>query len=309
MPDPELATADFSALFDSSAVSHSVYPMRGVKALYGESMARVLLSPNLVFESSRSSVEAPRTAGPAGARAAEPDLQDALGRPIKVALSSLLLHYLAGKGSVLITPAISRKWLASPLCAANSPTCAQSTWVERLLLARSDDPDANPIPTVAFAVREVGMANLDVPVVAKRGRDRTISFHPRRSRNEDSICGDVTLSVPTVIFSAEIVSMRDGRLIARIDERRFPTVEIPHASIDLVKFKPVERSAYAQAQWGKPIVESEYTYVKEWTQKTIYCKESLRAYKNILRDAEKAMARDLPETVAKILTESLDELY
>lgn len=305
-PAEEIGIADFSALYNNSSVSQSVFPLGDATLLYKETMARVLVSPNVFLEASRNSGVEPNTVGPVGAQWPEPNLPDALGMPIAISLSSLLLEYMAKKGSVLITPAILSSWK----CDEASKNCSNRTWLERVLAAPQENDSDNALPTVAFAVRELGISFRNVDVVATREKGDNIIFRPRRSIDEDSACGDMTLLVPTLVFSGEVVSRQDGRLIARIHVEKVPEVDVAqHASIDLVQWKPTNRFAYLKSQRGEPIPSSLYTYVKKWRQQPVYCKEAVRVYKKVLRDVEQSMRLHLSETVASMLPQALGRLY
>jgi hypothetical protein len=63
-----------------------------------------------VFEASRTTLGDAPVVGPAGASLPAPDQADALGAPTDIALSGRLLAYLAGKGSMVLTPAVTRRW-------------------------------------------------------------------------------------------------------------------------------------------------------------------------------------------------------
>lgn len=102
-PEPETETLDYSKLFEQSRYSHSALNA----PIPSGSMDRVLLSPNLVFETSRSSHNEPPTQGPDGSDDDTPRLDDALGKPIDRNLSSRLLEYLVQQGSDPIAPVIT----------------------------------------------------------------------------------------------------------------------------------------------------------------------------------------------------------
>lgn len=305
-PAEEIGIADFSALYNNSSVSQSVFPLGDATLLYKETMARVLVSPNVFLEASRNSGVEPNTVGPVGAQWPEPNLPDALGMPIAISLSSLLLEYMAKKGSVLITPAILSSWK----CDEASKNCANRTWLEQVLAAPQENDSDNALPTVAFAVRELGISFRNVDVVATREKGDNIVFRPRRSIDEESACGQMGLLVPTVVFSGEIVSKQDGRLIARIHEEHVPEVDVAqHASIDIVEWKAIKRFAHLKSQRGAPVATSLYSYVKKWRQQPVYCKEAQQVYEKVLRKAEQSMRLRLPETVAGLLAKTLDGLY
>ncbi len=306
LPETEMGVADFSDIYNDRSTTQSVYPLGGATRLYQESMARVLVSPNALFEASRNSGDEPVTVNPAGATLPEPALANALGKPIEIRLSSLLLDYLAKKGSILVTPAILSSWR----CLDAPKPCSTGSWLERTLAAPKGSDSDSSVPTVAFAVRELGIVLRKVPVVAERKKGDRISFRPRRNEEETSACGEVELWVPTVVFSGEIVSVQDGRLIARVHEEQVPEVDVAqHAAIDIVKWKAVRRAAYRKQRRTEPVRNTRYTYVKKWLRQPVYCKEALRSYRRVLSRVERSMRRQLPKTVSGLLSKGLDELY
>ena len=125
------ATANFESVLAAPDRSNSVYLFEDDER--AGLMERVLISPNLAFEASRSSRAEPATAGPGGATSPAPALGDALGMPIDIALSSLLLQYLAWNDSVVIAPVATSRWDAGRECEEKPGRCDRATWVERLL--------------------------------------------------------------------------------------------------------------------------------------------------------------------------------
>ena len=222
-PAPEAtdAVVEFAALFEPRVVDRSVVP---AGRLPDGLMNRVLLGPNLVFEASRHSLNEPATTGPAAPPPAAPQQGNALGEPVDIELSSHLMRYLVEHGSTLLAPAIARRF-SDARSGKDATADVAGTWVERLLLQhqqRATDPQSargEPLPTVALAVRRLGTARRIIDAVVSTNGAH-LDYHPRRSPTEPSKCPTEKLEVPVVAFSAELLDLRDGRIIARIDDER-----------------------------------------------------------------------------------------
>lgn len=276
-------------------------------------MRRVLLSPNVVFESSRSSIAEPKTVGPSGAQWPAPDLDDALGRPIRIALSSILLEYLVAKGSVLVSPVVTRRWAARVGCSLNVADCAPTTWVERLLLlSRSEEQGGiADLPTAAFAVREMGIGVVDIDVVVQELEGNRLRFAARTSSADPSICGRFSLTVPVVSFSAELVSMKDGRLLARIDERRLPILSTPlQTTITLNEWTAVYEDGFSRTLGGGGLdPASKYQYVALWKEGSVACTAASAAFDRLRASVLEEMNANMADSVTQVLGESLDRLF
>jgi hypothetical protein len=315
-PADESGIANFEALFEQKVLSRSVYP----KPKDPELLRRVLLGPNLVFESSRSSLEEPRTIGPANAATPAPDMQDALGGPIAIELSSALMKYLSDKGSVLLAPAVTRRWSWEWWCTPS--WCPKTTWVERLILMGQKPPAtgaspstefrAEDLPTAALAVRRLGTWSQKMDVVAEAAAERSeIVFRPRRSKDEPSVCPTISLEIPVVAFMAEIVSLKDGRILARIDEQRTPRLTADFKlSISTKSWKPKTDKGYTtyDASTNRP-VGGGYVYVSDWTAEDRGCASAQEAYKELVELAYRQRDAQLASTVGEILSVGLDPLY
>ena len=162
------ATADFASVMAAPERSQSV-------VMVGEQeraplMKRVLVSPNLLFEPSRSSVGEPPTQGPQGAEPPAPELGDAVGLPVDIALSSLVLEYLTRQGSVVIAPAVTHRWERGRWCDDVERMCRHSTWLERLLAEARDRSEAK---LDAPAAQEDGGEPADEPEEREEARDES----------------------------------------------------------------------------------------------------------------------------------------
>jgi len=92
------------------------------------------------------------------------------------------------------------------------------TWAERALIASRDGER----PTALLIVDALAVARTRVDVVLLP--DDT-GFHAGiRGSEADGVCAPMSWSIPTLALLAEIVTTTDGRLVARIDERRSSTL-------------------------------------------------------------------------------------
>jgi len=315
-PADQTGVANFESILMQKVSAHSVYTRPKDPAL----MRRLLLSPNLVFDSSRSSLDEVRAADPA--LAAPHGADAAVGEPVETELSTALIKYLSDKGSIVIAPAVTRRGSWDGQC--TGAVCPKTTWVERLLLVNQKPPVAAPgktgdtgladLPTAALAVRQLGISNRRIDVVALAvatpARPELV-FRPRRAADEPSACEQVTFNIPVVSFVAEVISIKDGRVLARIDEQRTPRfiVELKPA-IALKGWRPQTATGYTtvDADGGAPR-GGEYTYVGGWLPEDQGCRSALKAYREVLEEAYKQMDSKLLATVGDILQLGLDPLY
>jgi hypothetical protein len=272
---------DFRPVFAGTSRSNSLVASGPQK----EAMKRVLVAPSLVFESSRSSVLEPKTVGPSGATVDTPWREDALGSPVSTRLSSLLLRHLASKGSVLVTPVASRRLALEAGCADKA--CPPATWVERMYLAsqRTGVP-AEDLPSAVLGIQALGMLPRKIYVVVEEmeGGKPTYQVRPRKSSMEESECEDDRwIRVPAIAFSAEMVSLKDGRLMARIDEERAvqPTVDYRRS----FKLRPVRNND------------------------ALLCSTIFAAYDDVFQAVVEASEQQLPEVVQGVLSATIDPLY
>lgn len=326
-PEPPARTAvvDFTPLLTFTGLSRTVYTEPIERGL----MTRVLLSPNLVFESSRSSLLDPDTVGPERVPGS-PDLPNALGRAVQISESSTLMKYLAGKGSVLIAPAVTRRWGTEWGCTAADPsTCPKATWVERLILMKQalargsqgvDEEAVRQAPTSMLAVRDLGTASKTMSVVVERqagaGGKPQYVVRARKSPDEVSLCPGMQLDVPLVWFSAEILSMQDGRILARIDEQRMPKLAGDFRyTIATARYEPV-RSVDVAPQPNHAcasVVPSLFPhqgsreYTSSWTEVDVACTEIQRAFAGVIKSLGGQLSD--PSIVLEVVRTSLDPLY
>jgi hypothetical protein len=248
-------------------------------------MSRILVSPNLVFEASRSSLNEPKTIGPAAPPPGTPQGDDALGSPVTIAQSSRLLAHLTNKGSVVIAPVVTRRWSSEWWC--NAAGCPQTTWVERLLLlrgatstaphSRSGDgsdsgtpappmPVGSPqdLPTSSLAVRTLGLTTHSVDIAVVETATGAYDFVPRTSPSQPSLCPPHAVYVPVIAFSAEIVSMLDGRLLARFDEARTPSIS-PPAPVSVGRQRFCDNAFAAYRAVSDKVVTEMYQHVATTT--------------------------------------------
>lgn len=308
-PPSEKATVDFSRLSDQK-VSHSFYS----RGLDRNMMARIALSPNLVLPSSRSSVAEAMAWGPVtkqqmGDQTVDyPQGEYAVGDPVDIKLSALLMKYLASKGSILVAPAVSRRFNVQAWCGDNGGEgCADATWVERLLLMRTQkqqtDMEAatDDLPTAMLSVESLlAGAGSEEFYLLRRGSGR---YEARfkwdvSSEDEKNIECKGRISVPVYRFRGEFVSIVDGRILARINEQVFPRLSgnMVH-EVDAVVWEARRRSAYTERdEDGRGVADSKYSYVASWEQRGTLCEGADKALTEI-RDqaADLGLSRVVPD--------------
>lgn len=317
-PSPVHATLDLGPLLEQQTQNGTVVLDREPSL-----MRRVLLGPNLVFESSRSSALESPVSGSEGDR--ELSLKNAIGIPVRIVYSSMLLRAMAERSSALVVPAISKRW-ERLFCTEKDKDC-QGTWVERLMLAvaeslRRQDNDKNgapaELPTSAMAVRMLGLATIPIAVVVNENpKTGFVEVRQRATASQPSMCGqDMQIPVPSIGFQAELVSLKDARLLSRINDVR-PVQVSPswvQQQIDMTAVSPV-------LEPGRP---GKAPFVAEWRQDAQTCRagadgkticvavvcDSIHAAVSRLLEELKVNERKYAwETMKEILKNNLDPLY
>lgn len=316
-------------------------------------MDRVLLSPNLVFESSRSSAVEPKVQGPETDKAPATDevlsLPNALGTQVYASVSGVLMNYLGmarhGKVSKLIAPAFTKRFGTYGM-SADDPWW-KATWVERLMLmsyqyhvepanARDakggrNEPDVD-WPTCGFAVRTLKTGTKNIRVVATTDpRTGEMLFRPRQSDDERSECGaNFTFNLPAATLQAEIVSMRDGRLLARINETRTAPAPAAPTRIDVESTVWAEERATAYTQYRTyfeettlfgviferkmteqkaPVPETGYSYVTQYREKQVLCENARREFAALAAQIERRSDETRAATLTELFKATIDPLY
>lgn len=293
---------DFSALFGRSFGSNTVLVTRREGGL----MRRLMVGPNIVFESSRSSLAEPNTVGPANPTPSAPDQANALGSSVSIGDSSRLLRYLVARGTIIVAPVISRIWCAG------AENCAQASWVERTIMMARAAPQATTaeaagardnqfmLPTAMLAVRYLGSSNFERPMVVEEGTGGQYSVRIAQYDSEPTQCRGLRLVVPYVTFSAEVISTATGQVIARLDEvRAIATQATTQRQVQVRSWQPVEARL--------PYNQGVHVYIGAWTPVPMLCEQIASQYATLRREIGEAA--DTSATVQDLIQTSLDPLY
>ena len=288
-PQPEDADGylDFAPLFADRG--HSNLLLRHDPAV----MRRLLVSPNLVGPVARSSMK----------EAVEGESPEAsLGAAVPTALSNQLLSYLEQEfGSVIITPAMTRKWREEWLNRDRSSE--PTTWYERLLVAPAvqDAAFASTGPTAALAISFFDRGTFRTEVVAEEvldGETLSIRFRPRAAHDDDSKCPSMSLEIPAVMLVGEVLEARTGRLIARFDAAvpLRPPEELLRPLAEVRRFKAVKKIEYDKyevfPERGPP-----YEYVASWEPIDAFCESAQASLESLLKELT-FQERELTQTAA-----------
>jgi hypothetical protein len=334
-PEAQTEQLDYSKPFEQSRFSNSVID----DPVPPDLMERVLLSPNLVFETSRSSQKEPKTYGPSEAGTDTPHLEHALGKPIDRDLSAKLLEYLVEQGSTPIAPVVTGLW------EEHCKTCSADSWVERTMhmyqsvgSVGTDEADTSAdtssqhessdrlgrmsseeLPTSIFAVRELGLVRRSIPLRVYKEepetkQEKSVYVVERRRPGESNICSDdFSVSLPFVTFEAELVDLTNGRILMRIDELR--TLDPPKSmstTVTTTTYDPVEKEAYGEwrvmmGERQSPVRRSSYSYTASWSENSVAC-ENIRS--ELQKAADRMTRRARPtKLAAKLARETLEPLY
>jgi hypothetical protein len=272
----------------------------------GGLMRRLMVGPNIVFESSRSSLAEPNTVGPANPTPSAPDQANALGSSVSIGDSSRLLRYLVERGTVVVAPVISRIWCVG------AENCAQASWVERTIMMARAAPQATTaeaagardnqfmLPTAMLAVRYLGSSNFERPMVVEEGAGGQYTVRIAQYDSEPTQCRGLRLVVPYVTFSAEVISTATGQVIARLDEvRAIATQAATQRQVQVRSWQPVEARL--------PYSEGVHVYVGSWTPVPMLCEQITSQYATLRREIGEAA--DTSATVQDLIQTSLDPLY
>lgn len=261
---------DFAPLFGRALVSNSVR-VSGWSAAW---LARVMLSPNV-------HVPGAREAGPEGPLVLD---ESPAGEAVLPALSGALLRILLGHGTEVFPPVNLHAWREDLPGSAG----AVWSWSERALrLSREAGR-----PSALLIVEDLAVTRSPIDVVLLP--DDT-GFHAAlRGRDDEGVCPPMRWSVPTLTFLAEIVTTEDGRLVARIDERR----SSPLVSRGLAA---IEGGAAARS-----LVRQRHTYADAPALQG-FCAEVERHFQAFLEQTGRF--DDAPDVLRGFLTPVLDPLY
>jgi hypothetical protein len=326
-PADAQAILSLAPLASAASASRSAFTQPRERDL----MSRVLLSPNLVFEASRSSSAEPKTVGPKGASDSTPNLEDALGEPVDISLSTRLIEYLSMRGSVVLAPAITRRFSDLWWCSDVSK-CPQATWVERLMMLyglkrwaidpkerEAERPSGPPqevrpqdLASVAFAVRALSFGYRTKEAVVERTGDGEYAVRLKRGgQDPGGLCSDLKVQIPLVLFQAELVSLKDGRILARIHEERMPPVSAAtRQSFTSTRQVPQTETSYTEMDYeGYGVEKSKYSYIKSWTSQPTLCGEVRERLAVWEVAAHAALKSELSAVTAELFKTALEPLY
>lgn len=290
-PQAERVSVDFTPIFEETSSSDTVI----FRGSHRRALSSMMISPNMVLESSRSSLDEPDVEGPASEDMQTPNLENAMGRPVRTYLSSQLLRYLDERNVTVVAPVMSFRWYS--YACWKSAECRMGTWVERMLqmhrsyaqgaeeggvqpeyhypMGRPAGSRSSEVTTTAFGVRSLGVYFQNVHVSVDREGDGGDGFVVRPSPiQESSVCAQITVRLPVALFEGEILELQEGNMIARVRE---VATSRPEESLiqELVAFEHTEARATHYRQWsiftGKPIPNSRYSYVSEWEPDPVLC--------------------------------------
>ena len=290
-PRMEKETVDFSPVFGDTSVSDSFV----FAAARDVALNAMMLSPNTVLETSRSSLAEPDVEGPESNDPETPHLEHAMGYPIKTHHSSVLLQLLDDYGIRIIAPVMSFRWYS--YACWNTDECRIGTWVERMLhmhrnyaeeqgeqdggsFFEFEDPEdyeeGHPgdteLATTAFGVRSLGIYRQEM-TVSVIPTDTGWTVEP--GYDEDvSVCQPIRVRVPLARFEGEILELREGNMVARIQETKslVPPDEVEQ-SVNPYEFEPETATDYRRRNrvTGTPDRGSSYEYIAEWERTFVLC--------------------------------------
>jgi hypothetical protein len=318
VPTNETKQVSFAPLVQQRVVSNSFYSRTKEANL----MDRVLLGPNLVFESSRSSLKEPNVVPPGA-----PPQDKAIGDGVHFPHSAVLMSYLATEhNSKVLAPVLTRRFS----CDWWWNGCPEMTWMERLMML-SQSPSSTTtkeggkettvtwggrnvltadVPTVAMAVRQLGINSRRFAVTVQMNAKGDIEFKPRADPHEPSLCeASLTVDVPMITFQAEFVSMKDGQILARIDEERSPSVTLDtRRVVPSVSYTPVTDTGFTIYRDGEPY-DGKYTYVKAFETRNELCSNSLRAFGEVSTELQRILLAQVKPALTDLFRVTMDPLY
>ena len=112
-----------------------------------------------------------------------------------------------------------------------------------------------------------------------------------------------------ITFQAEFVSMKDGQILARIDEERSPSVSFDtRRTVWSATHQPVTETAYTIYQDGQPY-EGKYTYVKSYQSQNVLCTNALQAFTEVSAELQRILQAQVKPALTDLFRVTLDPLY
>lgn len=309
-PQLEMESVDFSPVFDDMSVSDSFV----FRAARDVELNTMMVSPNTVLETSRSSLEEPEVQGPDSNDVETPNLDHAMGYPIKTHHSSALLRMLDDYGITIVAPVMSFRWYSHACW--NTDECRIGTWVERVLhmhrnyveeqgddggsLFEIQEPDSDgesgvhdaDLATTAFGVRSLGIYRQGV-TVSVLPSDRGWMIEPGYDEDQ-SVCQPITVRMPVARFEGEVLELREGNMVARIQETMslVPEEEVDQQVIPY-EVEPETEVDYRRRNrvTGSPDFGSRYEYIARWNRIPVLC-DNIR---EIVREWDETIMDDVDE--------------
>jgi len=175
------------------------------------------------------------------------------------------------------------------------------------------DGHVDELPTATLAVRRLGSTTFSAEVVAEQ-KGSSLSYRFRGSPSEPSACPPVTFEIPVLMFSAEIVSMRDGRILARIDETH-PILSPSQAVVGIEAIVPVENEEAVKAMRQYAEVEARgVTLIPPltqpyWLQSDVRCKNAEAAFQKLTHQVVARVGVELETAASQVFVKALDPLF
>ena len=205
-PPDDVVPADFSAFYAGDRESDSVVLASGDN----DAVRLMMVSPNVVMESSRSSLSEPSTTGPRGGTVETPYLSDALGHPVRTRASTRLLDYLSFRNYEMVSPITS-------FTACGPKRCGNRTWVERVAQVygpyfgedleeaeEDDEGETGSQQRPPAAQNEDGTTERRVPMPRVQ--------RPQKFEEEE------LFQIPTSAFGVRSLGFRMARMRVRVEE-------------------------------------------------------------------------------------------
>ena len=156
------------------------------------------------------------------------------------------------------------------------------------------------IPSAIISVKKLGISAKVMSIIVV-STETGYEVKESSSPSEFSMCPKLSVSIPTVVFLAEIFDASNGQFLARIDEKRHFAIK-DNLKINMVtmEWEPI----YIEKQ--DPDSFLTHTYISDWESKSVVC-ENIEKQLSFLEEV--AMYSIDYSSVNNVINSALDKCY
>jgi hypothetical protein len=171
------------------------------------------------------------------------------------------------------------------------------------------------LPTSALAVRTIGFSWEPAPAdaIVIKDSEGNLAFRYKKSKDEVNACPGLKMVLPALAFSAELVSLKDGHIIARIDEKRMPNMARPmEKEFATTNYIPRQGVGYTRSSTNclfqtSDDASTQYNYIAGYSTQDASCANAAKALQELVE--ENFYRTDVNQMMLEVIQKSLDPLY